>query len=228
MAMQWTRERARSDLGRRIVRRRSDLALSQDEVARRAGMHPAYLDYIERSPNAVVGTTTLLRVAAALETSPAALSGSSARAQDDVAAGEPMLGPLRADECRARLEGGGVGRVVLTGPPAPLALPVNYTVEEGAVLFRTSPALAERIVSLDVVGFEVDEIDDVGREGWSVIVTGPAERVDESEDSAGIRANRPEPWAGGDRRVTVRIEPVHITGRAIARKPGTSGDDPVR
>jgi transcriptional regulator with XRE-family HTH domain len=52
-----------SDLSRRILRRREELGLTSEEVARRAGVDPSYLDYFERNPVAVLSSTAMLRLA---------------------------------------------------------------------------------------------------------------------------------------------------------------------
>jgi len=66
------------DLAKRIADRRRQLGLSQDEVARRAGMASGYLKYLERSATSQLSTGGLWRLAAALETTPTALRGGDA------------------------------------------------------------------------------------------------------------------------------------------------------
>lgn len=63
--------------------------------------------------------------------------------------------------------------------------------------------------------FEIDEIDEPAREGWSVLIQGPAHHVEsEAEREPLIRAGV-EPWPGGDRELFVRIVPDRVTGRRI-------------
>lgn len=61
------------DLARRIAHRRDELGRSPEEVARRAGMHVGYLDYVEHNPAAALASSTALRLARALEMSVAKL-----------------------------------------------------------------------------------------------------------------------------------------------------------
>jgi nitroimidazol reductase NimA-like FMN-containing flavoprotein (pyridoxamine 5'-phosphate oxidase superfamily)/transcriptional regulator with XRE-family HTH domain len=65
------------DLSRRLARRRAELRLSTAQVAARAGCSLRYLEYLERDP-ARIDATVLRRLAAALQTSPAALLGGGA------------------------------------------------------------------------------------------------------------------------------------------------------
>lgn len=57
----------------------------------------------------------------------------------------------------------------------------------------------------------LDHIDEARREGWSVLIQGPACPVAPDEPPVpGL-----EPWPGGDRGLHIRIVPRHITGRRI-------------
>ncbi|MFI7644284.1 pyridoxamine 5'-phosphate oxidase family protein, partial [Nonomuraea sp. NPDC049400] len=64
------------------------------------------------------------------------------------------------------------------------------------------------------IAFEIDQIDETNREGWSVLVQGPAHHVapDEIGDVADADVT---PWAGGERHLYIRIVPHQITGRRI-------------
>ena len=116
---------------------------------------------------------------------------------------------------------GGVGRIAYQSRFGPAVLPVNYQWHDGAVVFRTArhSALDEDlqtgIVGGDYqVAFEIDEIDVAGREGWSVLIQGPAHHVSEAERKSAEQAGV-EPWPSGDRELFVRIVPSRITGRRI-------------
>ncbi|MEU0220578.1 helix-turn-helix domain-containing protein, partial [Streptomyces sp. NPDC006265] len=65
----------KGDLGRRITQRRTELGLSRQEAATRAGMAPTYLQYLEERPAADPGAGTLLRLAGALKTTVWHLTG---------------------------------------------------------------------------------------------------------------------------------------------------------
>ncbi|MBO2455185.1 pyridoxamine 5'-phosphate oxidase family protein [Actinomadura barringtoniae] len=122
---------------------------------------------------------------------------------------------LDADDCRRLLAPGGVGRVLVSTAHGPAAFPVNYIVLSGAIVFRASegsvPASAGGV---GLVGFEVDRIDEVNREGWSVQVTGPARRIDEPV-TVWLLHDLIKPWPPGDHDVCVRIDPVHVSGRHV-------------
>lgn len=84
---------------------------------------------------------------------------------------------------------------------------------------------ATELESQGTVGFEIDRIDDVFSEGWSVIVTGSARLVDHPEQLVEHAAHRIEPWAGGARGAVVAITADEVTGRIIIHD-GTSDRTP--
>jgi nitroimidazol reductase NimA-like FMN-containing flavoprotein (pyridoxamine 5'-phosphate oxidase superfamily) len=187
-------------------------------VAARTGTAPAYLQYLEEHPTAAPGTSFLIRLATALETTVNQLRGGGADLPPGVgqAAYHPELLELDPEECRARLATHGVGRVAVSTPRGPAIVPVNYAVVDGAVVFRTAPDAAPALAGGTEAAFEVDHIDEALSQGWSVLVVGRAEYV---TDAAAIQhladEARTRPWAGGDRELWVRIAPEQVTGRRI-------------
>jgi hypothetical protein len=205
-----------SDLARRIVERRQALGLSAAEVARRAGLETGYLAYVEQNPGAVVGVNTLSRLAEALDTNRWALVGGDARRPPGWgrAGPNPILEELGRAQCEALLRKGGVGRVIFVSGRGPVAQPVNFGFVDSAVVFRTSSNASITGVFGAKVSFEVDQIDEATSEGWSVLVTGPAEQV-EARDRPMLINLGIEPWAGGYRDVFVRIRAEQVSGRSI-------------
>jgi transcriptional regulator with XRE-family HTH domain len=207
---------AASDLATRIRQRRQELGLSREQVAERAGLAASYLAYVEENPRAVVSSRVLGQLATALATTRASLSGGDrARPPGPGRAGpHPVLEALTDEQCRNYLALGGVGRIVFSGPGAPVALPVNFRLHRNSIVFRTSAtgALAGTIGTR--VGFEVDRVDEAVSEGWSVLVTGQAERLEGGAGSVQELASL-EPWAGGERDLYIRIRTESVSGRVI-------------
>jgi nitroimidazol reductase NimA-like FMN-containing flavoprotein (pyridoxamine 5'-phosphate oxidase superfamily) len=123
---------------------------------------------------------------------------------------------LTTAECLMLLQSKRVGRIVWCGERGPQALPVNYVVDNGRILFRTSPysAIAKLAVEQQVA-FEVDDIDEFIETGWSVLVVGMAHRVDDPGDIPRSLEDRPAPWAPGARNLYIRIQPDTVTGRRV-------------
>ena len=85
---------------------------------------------------------------------------------------------LSEAECQDLLAQHTAGRVSFMAGDGPLILPVTYQYRNGSVIFRTSPVgpLAE-LVRRTSVAFEIDEIDEQNKSGWSVLVLGFAEAM---------------------------------------------------
>jgi nitroimidazol reductase NimA-like FMN-containing flavoprotein (pyridoxamine 5'-phosphate oxidase superfamily) len=127
-----------------------------------------------------------------------------------------QLFDLDPDECWELAAGRPVGRLAWTGSHGrPVVIPVNFTVDGHAVHIRTSAySEAARRCDDSPVAFEVDTFDATERSGWSVLMRGVA-HVDLYEP---IGPNDPEPWAGGTRRLRLRVEVDEITGRRVAAR----------
>lgn len=137
----------------------------------------------------------------------------------------PMLEELDEAECLRLITPGGIGRLAYSGRYGPTVFPVNYRLYEGAIVFRTaqdSPTdedLRTGIANAEYkVAFEIDEIDLDAREGWSVLVQGPAHHVESDTERESVLKAGVETWPGGDRELFLRVVPSRITGRRIRRR----------
>jgi nitroimidazol reductase NimA-like FMN-containing flavoprotein (pyridoxamine 5'-phosphate oxidase superfamily) len=135
------------------------------------------------------------------------------------------LQTLDEAECLRLISPGGIGRLAYSGRYGLTVLPVNYMLHDGAIVFRTaqeSPTgedLQTGIAHAEYqVAFEIDDIDDAAREGWSVLIQGPAHHMASEAEQASVRASGVEPWPAGSREHAIRITPARITGRRLRRK----------
>ncbi|MEU2737917.1 pyridoxamine 5'-phosphate oxidase family protein [Streptomyces sp. NPDC007095] len=206
------------DIGRRVYTERKRQGLSREETAGRARMAPEYLAYLEERP-ADPSLATLIRLAAALGTSVAALRGAGI----DLPPGQgqallhPQLRDLGPDECRDRLSTHGVGRIAVSTPDGPAVVPVNYEVIDDAIAFRTAPESVPAAAVGTDIAFEVDHVDEAMSQGWSVLVVGPASVITEPDAVRRLAEHaHTEPWAGGEREMWVSIRPTRLTGRRIS------------
>ena len=109
-----------------------------------------------------------------------------------------------------------MGRLAVPTGAAPVVVPVNYSVVDDAVVFRTRADSASAQGLGREAAFEADRGDDASSQGWSVLVRGRAEAVT-GPDAVRRLAERAcsEPWAGGERDLWMRIELTTVTGRRI-------------
>lgn len=214
----------------RVAERSRALGMSTDEVAGRAGMAPRYLRYL-MDEDADFDPAGLLRVAAALDMSYRELLHGPSRPPpgQGPAAPHPSLRDLSETEAWDLVDGHGVGRIALADAPAPAVFPVNYTIDAHTVAYRTRPGSPACPNSGEDVSFEVDRIDDHLRAGWSVLITGTAEYVEDQEGQERLAASEVEgPWAGERRPLWVRVRPSAVSGRRVEsdgdpHRPGHPG-----
>lgn len=210
------------DFGRRVSHHRDRLGLTVEQLAERTDMSAGYISYLEGHLG-IPDRNTVIRLATALETTPQDLLGGGRDRPTGPGPGpdEPVLEVLDAEECLRLIAPGGIGRIAFSGSHGPTVLPVNYRLLDGAVVFRTARGgpmdqdLRTGLEGVEIkVGFQVDRIDEVRKEGWSVLVQGPVHHVTEDEvaklSDAGVT-----PWAGGERHLYIRVVPSQITGRRI-------------
>jgi len=137
-------------------------------------------------------------------------------------ADDRMIETLDEAECLRLIAAGGIGRIAYASRWGQVVLPVNYKLHEGAIVFRTAlhSALDEDLQTGIAeaeykVAFEIDELDMAGRQGWSVLIQGPAHRVESDDERASAMRAGVSNWAPGSRELFVRIVPSRITGRRI-------------
>jgi nitroimidazol reductase NimA-like FMN-containing flavoprotein (pyridoxamine 5'-phosphate oxidase superfamily) len=140
-----------------------------------------------------------------------------------------VLEQLDEAECLRLISPGGIGRLAFAGRFDLTVLPVNYKFHNGAILFRTAQDsatdedLRTGIAHAEYrVAFEVDEFNMQTREGWSVLVQGPAHHVDSEQERSQALAAGVESWAGGEREHFISISPARVTGRRIRREPASA------
>src|SRR6266571_3587565 len=129
-----TGQQSATDLGRRVNRRRTELGLTVDQLAAQTRLSPEYIRHLEQNAT-IVSAETLIRLARALKISGWALLGDdSAWPLGSVPRAEPgaRLTQLGEAESWRLISPGGVGRVI-TGT---LAVPVNYALYQGDIVFR--------------------------------------------------------------------------------------------
>lgn len=125
---------------------------------------------------------------------------------------------LATSTCLELLRTKRLGRLGLSMGALPVVHPVNFAADVDRLYIRTglgsklSAALRGAVVCL-----EVDDIDDTGTEGWSVLVTGRAEElVGADAERAAHLLGDGSSWAG-NHYVGIRIELVSGRRRDAVR-----------
>jgi nitroimidazol reductase NimA-like FMN-containing flavoprotein (pyridoxamine 5'-phosphate oxidase superfamily) len=123
---------------------------------------------------------------------------------------------LALDDCLDLLRTREVGRIAALVNEQLVIVPVNYRLVQTSgrtwIAFRTRLGGILDRTSLHVA-FEIDDIDDARRSGWSVLVRGTLHHVD--PDAADFKDRfDSEPWVV-DRDSWLIIQPFSIDGRRL-------------
>jgi nitroimidazol reductase NimA-like FMN-containing flavoprotein (pyridoxamine 5'-phosphate oxidase superfamily) len=217
-------------IGARVTERRVSLGFDLETVAARAGMSTSYLSWVE-GPHGRPSAGAVRRLAHVLHTTVEHLYGETAiepgylpPARSVLAAGAVAYGPitpvvsvLTPEECGILLGSVPVGRVAYVVDGVPQVLPVNFSLMGKDIVIQTTAQsrLANLAVAGRLLAFEVDDIDESSRLGWSVLLHGPS-RISSEQGTDTVHANElARPWIGGDRHTVVVISPTRVTGRRI-------------
>ncbi len=126
---------------------------------------------------------------------------------------------LSTQECQSLLATRQIGRLGVLVNGYPLIFVVNYGLDEGAVIIRTAPGTKLAHANHANVSFQVDQIDERTRSGWSVLVLALAEEVTEQTHRLELlrrtQAHAVQPWAPGQYDHWLRLIPHQVTGRRI-------------
>jgi nitroimidazol reductase NimA-like FMN-containing flavoprotein (pyridoxamine 5'-phosphate oxidase superfamily) len=125
-------------------------------------------------------------------------------------------------ECMELLSTEKIGRLIYASRYGPVALPSEYKIHEGSVVFRTyritftEEDLRTGIAHADYqVSVEVDRTDPEAREGWVVLVRGTAHHIDTEADRASIGDIGLQAWVEGEPEHFFRVYPIYVGGQRI-------------
>jgi len=126
---------------------------------------------------------------------------------------------LPSGTCLELLASVPVGRIGLVADGELVILPVNHRVDGQDVVFRTAAgSKLSAAQNGDLVVFEADSYDDLDRSGWSVVVSGFAEVIDDGTETGRLSSLGLHPWGTAvEHPFWIRIRPVSVSGR---RTPG--------
>lgn len=128
---------------------------------------------------------------------------------------------LDESECLRLMGSTTVGRVGFVVQGRPIVLPVNYGVDGRTVVFRTGEGTVLNMAALQMIAFEVDEIDAETHSGWSVLAQGVAQDVGTAIDarSEQLRQLALVTWAPDRRDRWFRLDADNLTGRRLSVRP---------
>src|SRR5215211_1210598 len=124
---------------------------------------------------------------------------------------------LGHQQCLDLMEAHHLGRVAWQAADLPQVLPVTYAMHEGDAYFRTAPdSILSELIQPASVAFEVDELDQQNRSGWSIALHGRSSAVSEPDALDDLWASDSlVPWAAGNRTLFIRIRLERVSGRVV-------------
>jgi nitroimidazol reductase NimA-like FMN-containing flavoprotein (pyridoxamine 5'-phosphate oxidase superfamily) len=123
---------------------------------------------------------------------------------------------LSRSECETLLRRGVIGRVAISTPTGPHVMPLNYSVSGSSVVVCTTPYSMLGTYGRDsMLAFEIDHFEHPRQRGWSVVVRGRAEAVEDQDELRTLVRVLPRPWAAGRRSLYLRIPLTEVTGRRL-------------
>jgi nitroimidazol reductase NimA-like FMN-containing flavoprotein (pyridoxamine 5'-phosphate oxidase superfamily) len=123
---------------------------------------------------------------------------------------------LTRSECLSLLAATGFGRVAVAIGDRSVIRPVRYSFDASSqsVVFRTAQdSKFYALVHSARAAFEIDAIDEAGRCGWSVIVTGMTKELTRSIDIQRLNRLGLESWAPGPMPHWIQIQARVVSGR---------------
>jgi nitroimidazol reductase NimA-like FMN-containing flavoprotein (pyridoxamine 5'-phosphate oxidase superfamily) len=115
-----------------------------------------------------------------------------------------------------------IGRLIYNSRYGPVALPSEYKIHDGSIVFRTylltftEEDLRTGIAHAEYqVVVEVDQVDPDAREAWVVLVRGTAHHIDTEAERASIGNIGLESWVEGEPEHFIRVDPVSIAGQRL-------------
>ncbi len=127
---------------------------------------------------------------------------------------EFTVNELSESACWALLRTTSVGRLAVWVEDHPDIFPLNYAVDHGTLVFRSSAgtklsaALSDSPVALEADGYDTETA-----EAWSVVIRGQAEEISSGSDLLDTVDLPLFPWQGGDKGRFIRIVPTTTSGR---------------
>lgn len=124
---------------------------------------------------------------------------------------------IEPDECLELLATTSIGRIAVNINALPCVLPVHFVVHDGEILIRSEDGTKlSAALRNAVVAFEVDDFEDDGRSGWSVLVRGRSRVLIDPAEIHFVDALDLPPWATCRPHRFVAIETAIVSGRRLS------------
>jgi nitroimidazol reductase NimA-like FMN-containing flavoprotein (pyridoxamine 5'-phosphate oxidase superfamily) len=146
---------------------------------------------------------------------------------DQVAQSQGTMEILTAEECWSLLAVTEVGRLAVHAAGDVDIFPLNFAVDEGSLVFKTSEGtkLVEVVLS-SRVAFEIDGYEPEHGRAWSVVVKGLARDIDSFTERYRAEKVLVIPWNAAPKERYIRMEVSEVSGRRFTVATTRDGSTP--
>ncbi|MBE4716718.1 pyridoxamine 5'-phosphate oxidase family protein [Pseudarthrobacter sp. AB1] len=124
---------------------------------------------------------------------------------------------LDLDDCWRLLGETTLGRLAVIVDGHPDVFPVNFTVDNQTLVFRTGSGTKQQAIEADdIVALEADAVSAEFGFAWSVVVKGRAEETTPTGPAMDEIRRALFPWQGVGQDLLIRITPQAVTGRRFS------------
>lgn len=125
---------------------------------------------------------------------------------------------IEEDACWELVASKQIGRLAVSIANDPDVFPLNYRVDDKSIVLQTLPGLKLAAAVLgNPVAFEIDDIDEETHTGWSVVIHGYGQEINQVEDRLHAEDLQVKPWASGEKGRYIRILPDRVSGRRVTK-----------
>jgi nitroimidazol reductase NimA-like FMN-containing flavoprotein (pyridoxamine 5'-phosphate oxidase superfamily) len=125
--------------------------------------------------------------------------------------------------CLQLLAGTQRGRIAVNLGALPVILPVRYVLDDDRVLMSVTVGSAlDRATDGAVVAIQVEGVDELRQQEWSVCAVGTAHHVDVSDELSGAACAALAAWAPKVPTRMVAVTTDRLTGRRIVTDPAVT------
>ena len=119
-------------------------------------------------------------------------------------------------ECEELLRSRHWGRLAVLVQDPPEIFPLNHTMDGHRIVFRVDRGA--KLASLrqhQLASFQIDEVDEEQRRGWSVMAVGPITEVVDPEEIERLEALGLDSWVTSESVHWMRLSPHRLSGRRL-------------
>ena len=128
----------------------------------------------------------------------------------------PSVQLVHEDECEELLESHRWGRLAVQVHDHPEVFPLNYAMDGHRIVFRIDRGTKLASLRRHHIGsFQIDEVDEHERTGWSVMAVGPISEVFDTEDIERLDGLGLESWVTSESVHWMRLSPHRLSGRRL-------------